>query len=735
MIRHSGNLSAVALPPTVDISLMVRGVTAVAVVWWHTVGYRPAPSPLSAFNLPGRIAVFIFFIVSGYVITRGFALTRYSYSADSLASFYRNRVLRIYPLFLTVSLAAIVVLLLRHQPPQIDTRFVLQQLLMLQWWHDYSLVGVFWTLGVEVQFYLLAPLLYLLQRGGRSRLLRSVLIYAVLAAVPAVSHLFFGSSWDNRTVAGNLAHFQAGIMVNHIGSDVIEKLRRLPRVRLWLLGIAGAVPVFVASHLYHYKPGAFWSGGHVLVDSGGFLILLVHRIVETHEIRPGAILKSLSLAGVLAYGLYAWHGFVLTYFPSFESRFLVTLLVSFGLAYVAYVAVERPFLNLKKARPGPAAPDTAFRRRSPLAAGWRMAIVAMAIIIVSAALAAVIAHARTARAAAAPNWFDARWNYRQKLTFSIAKPLPAGFPVMIQKTAADGPFWSHVAAFGSDIRFTDSAGRQLPFELELFDAATRRMVAWVKHAAVSEGPLYLYYGESKAKPATSSDRTWDDGYRLVLHGSELSATSETRDSSRFAHHARAEGEVTIAEGIVGNALSLGRGSSAVVIPFSGALSFVEGDWTLELWIKLHNVRGKNAGIISRGTGSVFHLYHHNENFWVLEQNNGALQKDISFSRTPLEADRWSFVAITREGGRIRIAVNGEFVEDAGDFEGFAPRPSSDALRIGSGAHGGLEGLLDEMRLSIGVARSAEWVRSSYLSQTDAILKYGGEETNSDVVDR
>ena len=88
-----------------DLLLIVRGLAAIAVVFWHGFGAYHVNEISSLINIPGRTAVWIFFGISGYVISYGFIHKKYSFNFSSLKNFYTNRLLRIYPLFICISLS------------------------------------------------------------------------------------------------------------------------------------------------------------------------------------------------------------------------------------------------------------------------------------------------------------------------------------------------------------------------------------------------------------------------------------------------------------------------------------------------------------------------------------------------------------------------------------------------------------------------------------------------------
>jgi len=147
------NLS-VNTPKHIDFLLIVRGLAAVSVIYWHLGGYLIRDDYILSFLIvPGRLAVWIFFMMSGYLIGYGLIYGRYRSTLKGIATFWFNRLLRIYPIFITVSIVAIIA-----TNPIIDFNFISRELLVVQWNHDYLLNGVFWTLGLETHFYLIAPL-------------------------------------------------------------------------------------------------------------------------------------------------------------------------------------------------------------------------------------------------------------------------------------------------------------------------------------------------------------------------------------------------------------------------------------------------------------------------------------------------------------------------------------------------------------------------------------------------
>jgi peptidoglycan/LPS O-acetylase OafA/YrhL len=149
-MRPERSLTRALVPGYLDVSLIAGGL-APAVVWWHTGGYRAVHPAAVSLSVPGRVAVQLFLIISDYVIGSGFVHGRYVLTSRGLAAFYRNRLLRIYPLLLVSAVAVALTTAGGQSLPPAAT--LLRETLVLQWWHEYHLVGVFWTLGISNGMY------------------------------------------------------------------------------------------------------------------------------------------------------------------------------------------------------------------------------------------------------------------------------------------------------------------------------------------------------------------------------------------------------------------------------------------------------------------------------------------------------------------------------------------------------------------------------------------------------
>lgn len=172
--------------PTVDV---LRGLAALSVSWFHfTNGNQAflADGWLKASGAYGWLGVEVFFVISGFIIP--LSLDRGAYSLADYGTFVLKRIIRLDPPYL----AAIAIILLLGwlsaqlpgfggQPPDVSVTQVALHLGYINVFFGYPwLSPVFWTLALELQYYLAIGLLFPLI-VARSFAMRTVVI-ALLAA-------------------------------------------------------------------------------------------------------------------------------------------------------------------------------------------------------------------------------------------------------------------------------------------------------------------------------------------------------------------------------------------------------------------------------------------------------------------------------------------------------------------------------------------------------------------------
>ena len=165
----------------------LRGIAALGVCWNHFTNGNPAFLPEGALKASGAFGWLMFFVISGFIIP--YALQRGGYRVSDYGTFLLKRIVRLDPPYLV---AIFVVIVLGYASaatpgfggPPFAPSFhqVALHLGFINVFFGYPWLNpVFWTLAIELQFYLLAGLL-LPVIAHRSLIMRASM-FAVLAGL------------------------------------------------------------------------------------------------------------------------------------------------------------------------------------------------------------------------------------------------------------------------------------------------------------------------------------------------------------------------------------------------------------------------------------------------------------------------------------------------------------------------------------------------------------------------
>jgi peptidoglycan/LPS O-acetylase OafA/YrhL len=345
---------------TVAYRADIDGLRAVSILL--VVGYHALP-----WLIPGGfIGVDIFFVISGFLITR-IILTQLKAGTFSSMEFYARRIRRIFPALIVVLavtyLTGWFVLLpdgfsLLGKSTAAGVAFVsnLFQLTQLGYFAPDATENPLlhlWSLGIEEQFYIFwPPLLWVLSGSKR----RWFWIAAIAAASFGVSlMIFFGyKEWSFYSPISRAWELLAGGMVanRYVDHPEYEQQRFAQRDNLLatigIVAIGGAAIGLNQSSLF---PG-IWA---LLPVLGAVLIIVspnssVNRILLSN--RP------MVLIGLISYPLYLWHWPLLSYLaiarhgvPNFLEIW-IAVIAAFVLAGLTFRFVEIPLRRNRNAVPG-----------------------------------------------------------------------------------------------------------------------------------------------------------------------------------------------------------------------------------------------------------------------------------------------------------------------------------------------------------------------------------------------
>ena len=343
----------------------LRAIAVTAVVLYH-LGISWIPG--------GFLGVDLFFVISGYVITRLILDSINQSSALDLRAFYAARLRRIYPGFIFMVICTII--FIGVWAPEAIKRFLTDLPYALtgsiNWYlvarnQDYfetigrpPLLQHTWSLAVELQFYLIWPIILLtvLKYFGKKNVARIALAIAIISGVTLfivslsldqanakqISHIYFGT--DTHSLGLFLGSALAVSWIPQNLSAAITKRAQDVIDGIGVVGLLGLISVFLFidqsnANLYRIAfPLAGIFGCLVIIS-------LVHPASRFAPIISTAPFR---WVGQRSYGIYIWHWVIFQVTrPSVDlsgqtwALYLARVLLVLALADISLRWVEIPF--------------------------------------------------------------------------------------------------------------------------------------------------------------------------------------------------------------------------------------------------------------------------------------------------------------------------------------------------------------------------------------------------------
>lgn len=303
----------------------------------------------------GFLGVDVFFVVSGFVITK--SLLRYPNVGlpEQLLTFYTRRFKRLLPALLVFVVITCIIACLFNPTPRttiltgIFALFGLSNIYLLLISSDYfggsASLNFFthtWSLGVEEQFYFVYPLLFFFcykickNANWRKRLLLILLV----CSTASVAMFIVTSRYEPEIVFYSLPFrlweigIGATICLSLTSHKLVRVIKYIPDCRLLIIFLTAILALPIAYQTWTTIASVLLSG---------LILLKVHQDSSDCSILK---LDSIRLIGQFSYSLYLWHwGVIVTAkwtigVNIFTAPFL--LLAMFALAYLSYQYVEKP---------------------------------------------------------------------------------------------------------------------------------------------------------------------------------------------------------------------------------------------------------------------------------------------------------------------------------------------------------------------------------------------------------
>jgi peptidoglycan/LPS O-acetylase OafA/YrhL len=336
----------------------IDGLRAVSILL--VVGYHAQPSLIPG----GFIGVDIFFVISGFLITR-IILSQSDANTFSFLEFYARRIRRIFPALIVVLAVTYVLgwlvllpdgLALLGKNIAAGVAFVsnLFQLTQLGYFAPDAAENPLlhlWSLGIEEQFYIFWPPA-LLVIGWRWR--RTWMGVIATASFGVSLLIFFGDKdWSFYSPISRAWELLAGGILATNYADVLERAKqRFPQLEnlLAALGAAAIVSAAIALNKESLFPGVY----ALLPVLGAVLIIL-----SPNSLLHRTLLSSPQMVwiGLISYPLYLWHWPLLSYLGIVRNgnpnavEIWAAVLVAIALSWLTFRFVEIPLRRQKNVAP------------------------------------------------------------------------------------------------------------------------------------------------------------------------------------------------------------------------------------------------------------------------------------------------------------------------------------------------------------------------------------------------
>lgn len=308
--------------------------------------------------LPGGfLGVDMFFVLSGYIITRLLTLEQHATDRVDLGAFYIRRAFRILPpLFLCLAIA----LPLRGDPPD-DRLFV--GAAVLGFFANFipaetlGNLGPLWSLAIEEQFYLVWPLVFILTFKGAPRLTVTFAL-AVIATAMLTRIGLANLGWPYSSIYAFTFARMDSIMIGCVLALLEPRLPQISGKTASAFGYAGvlAISLCLIFAQRDYMSTSAWAFTlfEIVV---AVLIFSLPRLDQKSLLNAAFTNRVAVYIGQRSYGIYLYHYPIFKaceYFrvPGSVTNFLMVLVletaIAFAVAELSWRYVEQPALQAKK---------------------------------------------------------------------------------------------------------------------------------------------------------------------------------------------------------------------------------------------------------------------------------------------------------------------------------------------------------------------------------------------------
>ena len=307
----------------------------------------------------GFLGVDIFFVISGYVITQSLYTRSFQSPKKLILEFYKRRIKRIIPgLIIFIIFTSIFSYLFLKSTGEISFSGIFSSLgLSNLYFLKISDSGYFgsqlefnpftntWSLGVEEQFYLIYPIIFLFIRHKN---LKKILFF--LIGFCAISLLLFLTSQPNTSYflpTHRAWEFFSGCIVYFLANKYMSYSSKDPKRKNWKVDVISFICILtICFSLINFSEFNYLSNLIIV-----FLTTVL--IFNYHNCSPPIFLsnKFFLYIGKRSYSIYLWHWPIIVLIKSTigltNKTTLIALFLTFLVSELSYCVIEKPFRDNK----------------------------------------------------------------------------------------------------------------------------------------------------------------------------------------------------------------------------------------------------------------------------------------------------------------------------------------------------------------------------------------------------
>lgn len=346
--------------PKINNFDIIRLLAALQVVFRHSQHHfelQGIYADIGTYFLNYFPGVPIFFCISGFLIFWSF-----DRNSSDIKKYFKNRFLRLFPALWFCFIITVGLLLFDAQSPSSlvkSTSFylwIVGQLSVFQFWTPDILRfwgmgtpnGSLWTIIVEIQFYILVPIIYFF-RGKNNR---NFIIY-ILFILSILGNLYIGRYGEETllykmggvTIFPYLYNFLMGVLA-YIFWD---KIKALVTNKFWIWISIYLLYILVFGNYFRFSLNSYfiYNPFHVLTN------VVLSFLVLSAAFTANGLSKKILMGNDISYGIYIYHMLIINFLVQRNhvgsgKYMLYTYIAVIIISFLSWKLIEKPALSLKR---------------------------------------------------------------------------------------------------------------------------------------------------------------------------------------------------------------------------------------------------------------------------------------------------------------------------------------------------------------------------------------------------